>query len=206
MAYVRAYIEACPAYGWTGGPGFQTRIVTMANGRERRNANWAQPQFQYMMDYTNRPRSEYVNVLNMFMACKGQRDCFLFDDPMNNQADDQLIAVGDGVEDTYQLSALYVVDGLYLQRNVYAIPDSETITVTVAGSPITAFTLDYDRGIIVFDSPPTGEIRWSGHYNVWVRFAQDTLPFSLDSQNAQGYFYSGNVQLLEMPPPEEEVS
>lgn len=42
MAHLNAYLAPCPGFGWQGGPVFNTRFRGMANGPERRNANWDQ--------------------------------------------------------------------------------------------------------------------------------------------------------------------
>lgn len=203
MAYIRGYLETCEGFGWEGGPEFSTRTVTMANGFERRNGDWAEARRKFSLPFLNLSRDRYVPILDMFYAARGQLHCFLYRDPLDYQADNEFIGLGDGVTDEFQLSKLTVVDGFTYQRNVYAIPDDETIVVTVNGSP-TAVTVDKDRGTIFFASAPAlnAQVRWSGIFDCWVRFNQDYLPFSIDGPNAR----NGNVELIEMPPAPEVVS
>lgn len=204
MAYIRGYLETCEGFGWEGAPEFSTRMVTMANGFERRNGDWAQPRRRYSLPFLNLSDDRYQPILEMFYVAHGMLHCFLYRDPLDHTADNQLIGFGDGANPTFQLSKLYTVGGFSYQRNVYAIPDDETITVTLGGMPTTAFVLDRDRGIIVFDSNPGigVAVRWSGEFDVWVRFNQDSLPFTLDGPNAR----NGQVELMEMPPPPPESS
>lgn len=203
MAYIRAYLETCEGYGWEGGPEFSTRIVTMANGFERRNGDWAEARRKFSLPFLNLSKERYAPILNMFYVAKGQLNCFLYRDHLDNEAVNELIALGDAVTQEFQLSKLTLVEGFTYQRNVYAIPDDETIIVTVSGAP-TAVTVDKDRGTIFFASAPAlnAQIRWSGVFDVWVRFNQDYLPFSLDAPNAR----NGQVELIEMPPMPEPVS
>lgn len=204
MAYIRGYLETCEGFGWEGGPQFSTRIVTMANGFERRNGDWAQPRRRYSLPFLNISNERYQPILEMFYVARAQLHCFLYRDPLDNTADDELLGVGDGVIDIYQLSKLYLIGAFSYQRNIYAIPDSETIEVTMDGVPTTAFTVDKDRGLVLFDSPPGVGVlvRWSGTFDVWVRFNQDTLPFTIDAPYAR----NGQVELMEMPPPPLEES
>lgn len=208
MAYIRALIETCETFGWNGGPLFDTRVVQMANGRERRNANWAQYRSKYELPFQNIDASQYRNIRQMFEVCRGQLHCFLYRDRLADEATNQLIGYGDGAIDTFQLSTLSALDGITFQRAVYAIADDAEISVSVNGVPTTAFALDRDRGLIIFDDPPAmaAEIRWSGRFLVWVRFANDWLPFSIDNKNAGGFFHNGTIDLFEMPPPEIEES
>ena len=203
MAYIRAYLETCEGYGWEGGPEFSTRIVTMANGFERRNADWAEARRKFSLPFINLSRDRYLPILNMFYAARGQLHCFLYRDPLDHEAENEFIGLGDGVEVEFQLSKLTNVDGFIYQRNVYAIPDSESIVVTV-NNVVTAVTVDKDRGTILFAAPPelNAQIRWSGIFDVWVRFNSDYLPFSLDAPDAR----NGQVELIEMPPMPEVVS
>lgn len=204
MAYIRGYLETCEAFGWEGGPEFSTRVVTMANGYERRNADWAQPRRRYSLPFMNISDERYQPILEMFYVARAQLHCFLYRDPLDSTAENQLIGIGDGTSTVFQLSKLYSIGAFLYQRNVYAIPDDETITVTVNGVVVSNFTVDKDRGLVIFDAAPGNglAVQWSGTFDVWVRFNQDTLPFSLDAPNAR----NGQVELIEMPPPEEEGS
>lgn len=207
MAYLRAQIEACEAFGWEGGPEFRTRIVEMQNKRERRNADWAEARHRFTLPFQNIDPERYANIKQMHLVCRGMLHAFLYRDPLDNVADDDLFAVGDGTQETFQLSKLSVIDGVTYQRNVYALPDSTPdFEVTANDSPVVAYTLDRDRGLITFDSaPPNGALlRWSGPFLVWVRFNQDWLPFSIDNRGPDGFAHNGTVDLMEVPPPETE--
>lgn len=203
MSYIRAYLETCEGYGWEGGPEFSTRITTMANGFERRNGDWAEARRKFSLPFLNLSRDRYVPILQMFYAARGQLHCFLYRDPLDHEADNEFIGLGNGSIQTFQLSKLTIVDGFTYQRNVYAIPDDVTISVTVNNVP-TAVTVDKDRGLITFGSPVANNaaVRWSGIFDCWVRFNQDYLPFTIDAPDAR----NGQVELVEMPPPQEEVS
>lgn len=206
MAYLRAQIEACESFGWEGGPEFKTRIVQMANKRERRNAEWAQPRHRYELPFQNIGPSDYASIKQMHLVCRGMLHAFLYRDPLDNMADDEVFGVGDGSLAEYQLSKLSVVDGVSYQRNVYALPDPPAVTVTANDVPVSGVTVDPDTGRIVFDTPPANGaiLRWSGPFMIWVRFNQDWLPFSIDNRSADGFAHNGTVELIEVPPPETE--
>lgn len=207
MAYLRAQIEACESFGWEGGPEFKTRIVQMANKRERRNAEWAQPRHRYELPFQNIDPSDYASIKQMHLVCRGMLHTFLYRDPLDNTASNEVFAVGDGGQVEFQLSKPSVIDGVTYLRNVYALNDPVDIEVTVDGSPASGHTVDPDRGLVVFDTAPAegAVLRWSGPFLVWVRFDSDWLPFSIDNKTEAGYASNGTVSLVEDNPPAPEV-
>jgi len=198
MAYLDAYLPGCPGYGWQGGPQFKTRIVQMANGRERRNADRAQAQHSYTAPFLNISRQAYRSLKQMHLVCRGQLHAFRFRDELDYQAENELFGVGDGTRTVFQLGKISTIDGISYERYVYAIVEA---AVTANGVEV-APTIDMLRGTVTFSVAPAAGVvlRWSGEFDVWVRFAQDNLPFSLDNPDAT----NGQVDLLEVPPPEEE--
>lgn len=211
--HLRAFIDACEGFGWSGGQEFQTRIKQLANGNERRNADWANGRHRYTIPFQNLLREQYQAVRQMHEVCRGMLHVFLYFDPSANEASNELFAVGDGVRVEFPLSTLSVIDGVSYQRPVRALyrpgvngdAISSTIVVTVNGTP-TAVTVDYDRGIVLFGAPPDNGalLRWSGLFSVWVRFNNDWLPFSIDNRHRDEFFHNGTVELLEQPSPEPE--
>lgn len=65
-------------------------------------------------------------------------------------------------------------------------------------------SVNLDTGSVVFSAPvaSAAEIRWTGVFDLWVRFNQDWLPFSLDNLDAT----NGTVDLIEDAPPPEGSS
>lgn len=196
MAHINEYLNACPGYGWQGGPEFSTQIVELQSGRERRNAMWSQGRHRYAAPFNNISRNAYLEIKKMHMVCRGQLHAFRFKDELDFEADDEVFGFGDGVQTVFQLSKMSTVDGVSYVREVYA--PKEIIVVTVNGVPATP-EVDYARGLVTFDTPPDvgNTLRWTGDFDVWVRFTQDHLPFTLDNPNAT----NGSIDLLEVPPP-----
>lgn len=199
MSYINDYIQRCPAYGWEGGPEFSTRIVSLASGRERRNAQWSQPRHKYSIPYNNIRPGDYAGIKQMHLACRGRLHAFRFRDALDHTADAEPFAVADGVLTTFQLLKQSNVSGVQYAREVYALVSG---SVFVNGVEATV-TADNERGLVTFASPPAAGslLTWTGVFDVWVRFDQDDLPFSIDNANGQGFFINGTVNLIEVPPP-----
>lgn len=210
MSYLQRYIPACEAFGWNGGPEFKTRIRVTSNGRERRNADWAQARSRFSLPFQNIDAEDYAGLRQMFEVCRGALHAFLYRDPLGYVAEDQVFAIADG-RDTYQLTTLSTLDGVSYQHEVYALytPTDDgdaipsTIEVTVNGV-VTSVVVDHERGLVAFSPAPApgAVLAWSGAYSLWVRFVNDWLPFSIDNRRGQGYALNGSVDLLELPGPE----
>lgn len=195
--YINAYLQPCPGYGWAGGPSFMTNIVTLQNGREKRNAMWRQPRHKFSAPFLNISQEAFRAIKAMFMVCLGQTKAFRFRDENDFEAENAQFAVADGSSLTYQLGKLSLLGGQNFFREVYALAGNPVITLN--GVVTGAFTADLDRGTITFLTPPEigTVLRWTGDFDVWVRFATDEINFTLDNPNAT----NGSVELLEVAPP-----
>lgn len=196
--YIDAHLEPCPGYGWAGGPTFSTEIVPLMSGREKRNARWKQPRHKFTAPFQNISQEAFRQIKKMFVLCRGSAFSFRFRDENDYEADGAQFAVADGTQRVFQLGVTYFEAGRSFFREVYAIEPEPVITVD--GSPVfSGFTVDTFRGIVEFDvAPPAGAVlRWTGNFDVWVRFATDELSFTLDNPNAT----NGAVELIEVSPP-----
>lgn len=216
--YVRAFIPACEAFGWAGGPSFQTRIKALPNGRERRNADWSQEKNRYTVPFQNVSSEDYAGIRQMFQVCRGMAHAFLYRDPLDFLAQGEVFATGDGATTEFALSKRSTIDGVLYRRYVHALyvpgdydsdentqeADPSTIQVRVDGV-VTAVTVDHDRGTVLFAAPPANAavLTWSGAFAVWVRFDADWLPFSIDNRRGAGHAHNGQIALTEDAAPED---
>lgn len=209
MAYRRVYIPACEAFGWSGGPGFQTRIVEMASGRNRRNADWDQPKHRFVVGFQNIPPELYAGIKQLHLNSQGMLHTFLFRDRLDYQADNALAAVATPGQTVVQLGKATQMDGVVYERKVFALysPDPNDPGGAIPVTPVIrvnnvvtgGWTFDRDRGLAFPPSPLSGgqSISWSGEFSLWVRFNQDDLPFSIDNRTEQGFAVNGQVELVE---------
>lgn len=198
MAHLDAYLEPCPGLGWQGGPSFATQITELRNGRERRNARWSQPRHKYSAPYTNIELAAYAQLKRMHLTCRGMLHAFRYRDRLDYTATAEQFGVGDGSRVAFQLGKYSEADGVEYYRHVHAIVGTPTITVN---GVTTAATVNLRTGKVTFGSAPANGaiLRWTGTFDVWVRFATDDLPFSLDQHPD---YAVGSVELIEVAPPE----
>jgi uncharacterized protein (TIGR02217 family) len=187
MAYINTRLSERVAYGFAGGPEWNTPIVHLANGREQRNASWLFPKHRYTAQYMNINAAFRDEILSAFHACRGQLHAFRFRD-----ANDYRHGDGDG-------SPVFVeVAGVWRMAKQYTF-GSETsarliqapVSGTIALSGGSLANLDYETGIYSGDA--TG-LTWTGEFDVWVRFASDYNAFSIGNLNA----HTADIELIEV--------
>jgi len=192
MAFLESRLPVGVTYGSQGGPGYNTRIVTSASGHEDRNANWsfARHTFEWQTSAVTEPDMEQLRIF--FHALKGswagfrvrdERDyksCLKADDPAY---DDQILGVGDGVEDTFQLKKTYTYGALSAERTIQKPDANFTPLVGVLGSArleadaTYPWSWDSTTGEITFTStvPPSGNVTAGFLFDVPVRWSTDNL-------------------------------
>ena len=210
MAHLDIYLAPCPAYGWLGGPEFRTRIVEQRSGDESRLAQWAQERGYYTASFLNIMHDAQRSIARVFRVCRGRAHAFRFVDQLDGEATiqegvlllpDGTQAAGNGVTTTFQIGKRYEDEGVYLRR-IHAIRLGSAFQVRVNNAP-TSVTLDNRTGRVTFSSPPAegAVLRWSGEFDIWVRFDQDSLPFTIDDRSEGQKVTNGAVNLVEVAPP-----
>lgn len=64
-------LNDCVRLGFQAGPAFNTKVVSLDNGTERRNQGWSNPRRTYQVPYTNITLEEYRTLLDAFIAARG---------------------------------------------------------------------------------------------------------------------------------------
>lgn len=184
------------SYGSTGGPKFNTTVLVLASGYEKRNINWEIVRGEYEAQHAIKTRAEMEEVMNFFMAMMGRAYSFRYKDWLDFELTDQTIGTGDGVETEFQLVKRYFVTNTpdtYFYDRIITKPVEQSISgVTINLVPQTEvtsglgageFMVDYDTGIFTFGTTPAnGHLVVVGHadFDVHARFDTDHLNVSQD--------------------------
>ncbi len=74
-------------------------------------------------------------------------------------------------------------------------PEAGSLSITLDGSPFSAWTLDDETGLITPDAPwPAGTYLTTFNYDHWVRFDSDFNAFSIDAPDA----HNATIDLIEV--------
>jgi uncharacterized protein (TIGR02217 family) len=172
-----------------GGPTRRTEIVTLASGREERNAQWAGSRRSWNAGYGVKSMADIEKVTAFFEARRGRLYGFRFRDPFDHQSApysksitplDQTIGVGDGARLAFTLTKTYESAGAAYLRRI-AKPVAGTVRVAIAGAETEAFTADETSGVVTFAvAPPAGAVITAGYlFDCPVRFDSDALRINL---------------------------
>jgi uncharacterized protein (TIGR02217 family) len=181
----------------SGGPGRQTDIVSLSNGREARNRRWRFSRRRYDVGSALRSMADLYAVLEFFEARGGQLHGFRFRDPVDFCSArpgeavtplDQRIGTGDGVTAAFQLVKAYG-DGAAVEHRPVLKPVAGSLRLAVDGvETLDGFLLDATTGIVTFEAghvPDDGaEIRAGFDYDVPVRFDTDRIEINLEAFRA----------------------
>jgi uncharacterized protein (TIGR02217 family) len=181
--------------GSRGGPRRRTDIVTLASGREQRNARWAHSLRRYDAGLGVRTLDALHAVIAFFEERRGRLYGFRFRDRADCRsgppsqvpaATDQRIGTGDGATATFQLVKTYGADHAPYVRTI-AKPVAGTVRVAVGGTeqPPSAFSCDVTTGLVTFlpgHMPFAGAAVTAGYeFDVPVRFDTDDLDIDLSA-------------------------
>ena len=195
--------------GSRGGPVRRTDIVTLASGREHRNARLAHSRRRYDAGLGVRTLDALHAVLAFFEERRGRLYGFRFRDRVDHRSGppslaitalDQPIGTGDGATTSFQLAKRYGGAHAPYLRPIHK-PVAGSVRVAVNGAVLTGsgYFCDATTGVVTLSGPaPTGAAITAGYeFDVPVRFDTDELEIDLS------VFEAGeipNIPLLEIVP------
>jgi len=177
------------SYGSSGGPERRTDVVTLRSGSEERNAIWANSRRRYNALYNVKKWADIEDVLAFWEERRGRLYGFRWKDWFDYRsaahgaaiaASDQLIGVGDGVKNQFQLLKTYGSVFSPWARDIRK-PVAGTVRVSIGGvEQMSGWSVDTTTGIVTFSSPPaTSAILRAGfEFDVPVRFDADRIEIS----------------------------
>ncbi len=187
--------------GATGGPTFQTVVITTASGAEQRIALWKRGRAVWDVSHAMRSPAQAHELLSFFLARQGRLRGFRFKD-WNDYSTDQPLpgtrfATAPVSGTTFQLQRTYSSGGQTYTRTITK-PVSGTVRLyDSAGQEVTTgWTLDATTGIVTFSSPPGYVPTWRGEYDVPARFDVDQMRMTLDDTEIRSWERIQIVELL----------
>ena len=168
-------------YGSTGGPGYNTDVVTVQSGYETRNINWTEARHTYNVAFGIRDKTYLDELVKFFHACKGKAYGFRYKDWNDYIGTNEKIGIGDDTTTQFQLVKNYT----------YGFQTVRTINKPVVGTTkiyidtveqTTGWTIDTTTGIITFTTAPALNevITADFEFDVACRFDTDTLSINLE--------------------------
>jgi uncharacterized protein (TIGR02217 family) len=173
------------AYGMAGGPEYSTDVVIMASGFEQRNVNWQAARGRYNVAHGVKTEAQLTQIIAFFRAHRGKAIGFRFKDWTDYVGQGEVLGVGDGKTQDFQLIKHYAAGTAHTQR---VIVKPAPGTVKLALPPELRFEVDYTSGMVHFVTPPPPElvIKADFEFDIPVRFDTDFLSSSLENYGSYG--------------------
>ncbi len=184
----------------TGGPTFSTTVLLSASGLECRNRGWRQPVRQWQIDLAGRTRDEIAGFCDFFLACNGRQSAFPFQDWTDFSATGQLLGVGDGSRNVWQLTKSYAIGAIIPLRTIIR-PNISTVVVYFDGVAQTSgYWVDPNSGQVSFvRSPLVGtQITVDFQFFVLARFGSDVIDLAASTS---AFWTSSGITLVEVREP-----
>jgi uncharacterized protein (TIGR02217 family) len=210
--------------GAVGGPRFNTTVLELDSGFEKRNINWTQVRGEWDIGYglMNKFRDDPADIqvdldqlIHFFYAVQGRAFSWRFKDwsdfeiGMENGEDisRQFLGFGDGSTLPFQVFKRYSFGSINYDRTITKLVGSTT-RVYIEGALqtlTTDYTLDEDRGIVTFITAPAATggsgpggaevIEIRTEFDVHVRFDTDDLKVNMAIFNAGSW---PNIPIVEI--------
>jgi|WetSurMetagenome_2_1015567.scaffolds.fasta_scaffold170424_2 uncharacterized protein (TIGR02217 family) len=166
--------------GAHGGPNFTTSVITLVNGRENRNQEWATARHSWDIGYGVTDEIDFKTVRAFFYARRGKARAFLFKDWSDYTGTLEAVAAVTGDATKRQLVKTYP-DALAPYLRLIEYPVAGTLHVYVDTLETFAYTLG-DKGVITFTGGDPGvNVFCTFEFDVPVRF--DVDQFNVTVQN-----------------------
>ena len=165
--------------GFTVAPMHKTRVSSLVNGNEKRNAQWSGSKRRYTSAYAAFTRAERAELLAAVEATDGQVYPFRFKDWNDFSATDQPLGVAPSASTPIQLVKTYTF-GPRTKTRTITKPVAPTVVVYQNGV-VKAGTTAGLTGLFTPTTPWTAAavITADFEFDVPVRFATDEIEFVL---------------------------
>lgn len=182
------------SYGAVGGPGFNTTVLTLSSGYEKRNMNWELQRSQYNVAHGLRTVEDAQQVLDFFYGRRGRAYGFRYKDWLDYELSRQSIGTGNGSNKVFQAFKLYDADVNPYSRTLNKLVDG-TVRVWVnnversIGTGSTNFSVDINTGLVTFVTAPTNgyTVEMQCEFDVPVRFDTDLSQFNYEAFNTASW-------------------
>lgn len=155
----------------------KTDIVPMDNGDEQRNARWKYKLMRFVANFVLLGESSQNEITGAFYAANAARLLFRFRDYGDYRVTNSPLTVVAGTRTPVQLTKRYSFGPAHAERLIQAV---STCTVLDGDDDVVAGVLDNVLGLFTPDANwGATPHRWSGTFDVWVRFADDEVDLTM---------------------------
>lgn len=159
MSFYEVQFPVGISYGASGGPSYDTEVVTFVSGFEQRNINWSVARLKYDISHNIKNQAALDQLIVFFRSMRGRAHGFRFKDWADYQVTLANGVLGAGVgtgAPTYQMGKSYAQAGANAEVRALKKPVAGTGSLTRANVAVTLGTssgnaaIDTTTGIVTF--------------------------------------------------------
>lgn len=177
---------------------YNVNIITNKAGKEQRILSREQGQLNFKINTTSKNQNEINELICFFRNVKGNLYGFRFKDFLDYKVINQIIGIGDGVNNNFQLIKSYNINSeININRKILK-PKFATVKIFINNIEINSgFEINYTNGQIIFIKPPLNNevISTNFEFDTPVRFKNKELEISILSNNLREI---KNLELIEI--------
>ena len=176
------------SYGSKGGPGFNTTVLELSSGAEKRNQNWQRTRAKYDVSHGIKSRAQMDLLTAFFYTAAGRAHSFRFKDWADYIVPRETIGTTDTTTATFQMIKIYTFDTETYTRNIskpiasgftaWVNSVSQVVVYDVAPGA-SEVSINTTTGIVTIGAThaaTTGQIvEVEGEFDVHCRFETDDL-------------------------------
>lgn len=200
MTFYAVEIDACPAYGWQGGPNADVLIKMLKNRHEKRNKQGDLMQHMFNLSFQNIHDDAYLQYIkSAFMALGGPTDSFLTKDYGDFLATEESQGIAPSGSTPVQLVKTYSFQGVAFYSRPITKPLAASVVMRQAGV-VKLGTVSPLTGLFTPTTPWSAgaELEADFEFRVPVRFGEMSLPSTIDNRAEGRYAVNGSVSLIEV--------
>lgn len=193
MAFHNVRLPEAVERGAKGGPHFNTTVLPLASGYEKRNINWQNSRGEWDVAYGIQYDTDLSAVINFFYARKGMAHTFRFKDWSDFQMTKSFIGLGNGTQTVFQTVKTYESGAYSHSRIITKLAGTQIVYIDNV-PVLSGVSVNLDTGVITFSSAPlTGvEITLTTDFDCHVRFDTDQLDISAET------FETGSISAIKL--------
>jgi uncharacterized protein (TIGR02217 family) len=183
------------SYGSSGGPEYNTELLTTISGFEHRYYQWSKPRLRFNVANGIKNRSQVDELLSFFRLCKGRYHAFKYKDWTDFKLKRETLQLIN--DTTYQIIKSYKCNNIILEQRKITKPIVDTIKVYQNNLQLNTvdFEIDDNQGLILLKKKTKENIKISCEFDIVARFDMDYLPITLESYNS---FSIPDITILEI--------
>jgi uncharacterized protein (TIGR02217 family) len=177
---------------------YWTDVAIMHNAYEQRNINWLQPRMRFQIARGLKDQGQIEQLISFFRICRGRAIGFRFKDWSDYRAENQILAIGDGKKQAFQLIKTYRIGEINEKRFIRK-PIASSIQVFIDKRPLSLkeFEINTSNGMLNLAQPLPVKSTLSANFefDVPARFDSDMLPLSIEGEEV---YLAGEIAIIEI--------